>query len=266
MEVNTLRGGWHIGSADRVSGEGVGAPGAMGLFSSFTDKLKKALKKVWRVVKAVVRVVVRVVLTGYGLLVGLPDLLLGFLTWPQKKLRYQIFILSDDKGPLVDPADLGPSIDFFRTTFKKRFNVKIEAYGKPDIQLIKEPAPAAALDVRCGTGAFVDEFGAAGEFFAQHIAGWNAIPISLGFPVTIFIVRSMTDADGCSLGPLTDHVLLTPVAVAELNVLAHEVGHSCNLWHSGSKSNLMWHDPSRGDEANWFQKNLLRSSRHVQYR
>jgi hypothetical protein len=237
----------------------------MGFWSSLKNKIKKALKKVWQVVKAIVRVIVRIVVTVWGWLVGLFDLLFGFLGWPQKKLRYHVFILSDQKGPLINPGDLAASIDFFTKTFKERFNVKVMAYGKPEIEIIKNPAPAAALDVSCGGGAFSNEFGEAGEFFAEHIAGWNAIPISLTFPITIFIVRSMVGADGCSLGPLTDYLVMTPSAVSELNVMAHEVGHSCNLWHSGSKSNLMWKDPSRGNDVKWFQKNLVRSSRHVQY-
>jgi hypothetical protein len=238
----------------------------MGFWSSLKNKIKSALKKVWHFVKAVVRVIVRIVVTLWGLIVGLPDLLLGFLTWPEKKLRYHIFILSDDKGPLIDPAKLAPSIDFFTKTYKDKFNVKVVAYGEPAIETIKEPAPSAALDVSCGLGAISNEFGEAGEFFSQWIAGWNAIPISLTFPVTIFIVRSMAGgADGCSIGPLADYVVMTPSAVDKLNVMAHEVAHSCNLWHSNSHSNLMWHDATRGNDVKWFQKNLLRSSRHVQY-
>jgi hypothetical protein len=223
------------------------------------------LSSVWHAIKGAVRVIGRVIATAWGLLVGIFDLLLGFLTWPQKKLRYQVFILSDDKGPLIDPAALQPSIDFLTRTYKDRFNVKVIPYGRPGVQIIEGTAPPAALDVSCGGGALSNEFGDAGEFFAQHLAGWNAIPISLGFPVTIFIVRSMTDADGCSIGPLSDYVTMTPSAVGELNVMAHETGHSCSLWHSRTHSNLMWHDPSRGNNAKWFQKSLLRSSRHVEY-
>jgi hypothetical protein len=223
------------------------------------------LSSVWGAIKGAVRVIGRVIATVWGLLVGLFDLLFGFLTWPPKKLRYQVFILSDDKGPLIDPAALQPSIDFFTKTYKDRFNVKVIPYGKPGVQIIEGPAPTAALDVSCEGGAFSGEFEEAGDFFAKHLAGWNVIPISLGFPVSIFIVRSMTGADGCSIGPLSDYVTMTPTAVAELNVMAHETGHSCSLWHSGSHSNLMWHDPTRGNEVKWFQQNLLRSSRHVQY-
>src|SRR6478672_8420105 len=127
--------------------------------------------------KAVVRVVVRVVTAVFGLLVGIFDLLLGFLTWPPKKVRLQIFILSNAAGPLIDPADLTPSIDFARKTFKDKFNVKVVSYSENIVQIIKEPAPAAALDVSCDWGAVEDEFGDAGEFFASHLAGWNAIPI-----------------------------------------------------------------------------------------
>jgi hypothetical protein len=82
-------------------------------------------------------------------------------------------------------------------------------YGKPGVQIIEGAAPTAALDVSCAGGAFSGEFEEAGDFFAKHLAGWNVIPISLGFPVSIFIVRSMIGADGCSIGPLTDYVTMT---------------------------------------------------------
>lgn len=217
-------------------------------------------------VKAIVRVVVRIVTTVFGLLVGIFDLLLGFLTWPPKKVRLQIFILSNEAGPLIDPADLTPSIDFARKTFKDRFNVKVISYSKDIVQIIKEPAPTAALDVSCDWGAVEDEFGDAGEFFASHLAGWNAIPISLTFPITVFVVHDFKDTkEGCSLGPFSDYLTLSIDGVKSTNTLAHEMGHACNLWHSGSKSNLMWKDDDRGNSVKWFQKNLLRSSRHVLY-
>ena len=224
------------------------------------------LSSVWHAITGAVRVIGRLIATGWGLFVGIFDLFLGFLTWPPKNLRYQVFVLSDAKGPLIDPAAVQPSIDFLTKTYKDRFNVKVIPCGKPAVQIIDGPAPSAALDVSCGGGALSGEFGEAGDFFAQHLAGWNALPISVGFPVSIFIVRGMTGtSDACSIGPLTDYVTMTPSAVRELNVMAHETGHSCSLWHSGSNSNLMWPDPSRGNDAKWFQKNLLRSSRHVQY-
>jgi hypothetical protein len=237
----------------------------MGFFSSLKNKIKKALKKVVRFVKAVVRAIVRVIVTVVGLVLGIFDLLLGFIAFPPKKMRIHIFILSTEKGPLVNAADLTPAIDFARKTFKDKFNVKLRTFGENMIELIKEPAPSAALTVHCDASAIGEEFGEAGEFFAKHLAGWNAIPISLTFPITVFIVSDVVDKQGCSLGPLTDYITVDPDGVANPTLIAHEIGHACNLWHSGTKSNLMFADFDRGDGVKWFQKNLLRSSRHVTY-
>jgi hypothetical protein len=238
----------------------------MGFFSSLKNKIKKALKKVWRVVKAVVRAIVRVIVTLVGLVLGIFDLLLGFIGWPPKKMRLHIFILSTEKGPLLNAADLTPSVDFARKTFKDKFNVKLRAFGNM-IEVIKEPAPSAALNVHCDASALGEEFGEAGEFFAKHLAGWNAIPISLTFPITVFIVSNVVDKGGCSLGPLTDYIVVdvSTDGVGTPSLMAHEIGHACNLWHSRTQSNLMFADSNRGDGVKWFQKNLFRSSRHVTY-
>jgi len=87
---------------------------------SFWSSITHAIKKVWHAVKAAVRVIVRTVITiVWGLTLGLYDLLLGFLTWPRKRLKYHVFILSDAKGPLIDPGKLAGAIDFLTQTFKQ---------------------------------------------------------------------------------------------------------------------------------------------------
>lgn len=232
----------------------------------FWSGLKKLVKKVVRVVKAIVRVVVRVVITIVNSLTfGLFDLLLGFFTWPRKRLRLHVFILSADGKPVASIADVMPTIERATQIYKNRFNVEIRPYSKSFVEILKEPAPASVLDYTCGGSAFGSEFGEAGEFFAQHLAGWNGIPISLTFPITVFVIRSMPDALGCSLSVVGDYIVMAPPGVAERTALAHEMGHTCSLWHSGTQSNLMFASSPAGDEAKWFQKNLLRSSRHVQY-
>jgi len=35
----------------------------------------------------------------------------------------------------------------------------------------------------------------------NNLAGWNAVPISLTFPITVFIVENIVGKYGCSLGP-----------------------------------------------------------------
>jgi len=239
----------------------------MGFWSRLKNAVKRAVKWVARKVKAAVRVIVRAVVFVWGLAVGLVDLLIGFIGWPPKKLRLQIFILSDGNGPVVNPGELTPSIAYAQRVLKDRFNVKLRSYSKNMVEVITKQAPDYALNVCCNFCAFKEEFDKAGEYFAEHLAGWNAIPISLTFPITVFIVNDISNKLGCSLGPLTDYVTIDIQGIKDKDpsTMMHEMGHACNLWHSGSASNLMWADVPRGDGVKWYQKNLVRSSRHVTY-
>lgn len=64
---------------------------------------------------------------------------------------------------------------------------------------------------------------------------------------------------------LGDYVVIAKEGLMDNVALAHEIGHTCSLWHSGSSDNLMYKSSPAGEKVKWFQKNLLRSSRHVQY-
>ncbi len=123
---------------------------------SLWSKIKNVAKKAWRFVKAVVRVVVRVVITIVNnLTLGLPDLLLGFIAWPPKRLRLHVFILSAEPPP--GGGDVSPStqvvptqlvqdaIDRTKKIYKERFNVNVRPYSKTFIEVITEPATAEAL-------------------------------------------------------------------------------------------------------------------------
>lgn len=240
----------------------------------FWSKIKKAAKKVWRAAKAVVRVVVRVVITIVNSLsLGLFDFLFGFLAWPPKRLRLHVFILStetppgggDDVSPNTQVATtqlVQDAIDRTKRIYKERFNVNVRPYSKTFIEVINEPAPASVLDFKCGAS---QEFGEAGEYFAKHLAGWNAIPISGTFPITVFVVRSLQGPLGCSMSVIGDYVVIAQPGLEDNVALAHEIGHTCSLWHSFSSNNLMYRRSPAGEKVKWFQKNLLRSSRHVQY-
>ena len=239
----------------------------MGLWS----KIKNAVKKVVRVVKAVVRVVVRVVVTIINrLTLGLPDLLLGFLAWPPKNLRLHVIVLWTDPPP--GGGDEMPSITQIteeaiqrtKRIYKDKFNVNVKPYSKSFIEILTDPpAPPTVLDYECGIGS---EFGEAGEYFANHLAGWNAIPISLTFPITVFVVRDMKgDSLGCSMSVIGDYVVIDRAGLLDNVALAHEIGHTCGLWHSKTSTNLMFESSPAGENVKWFQKNILRSSRHVQY-
>jgi hypothetical protein len=239
------------------------------------SKIKKLAKKVWRAAKAVVRVVVRVVITIVNnLTLGLPDLVLGFLSWPRKRLRLHVFILSDNgvdpdggevRVPVVPVEEAQDAVDNAKRIYKKLFNVEVLPYSKTFIEVLSDEAPADLLDYQCSLGP---EFGVAGEYIAKHLAGWNGIPISLTFPVTVFVVRSLNGtAAGCSMAVLGDYVVIDHKGLTQFDEipLPHEIGHTCSLWHSGTATNLMHDGPPAAEHVKWFQKNLLRSSRHVQY-
>lgn len=239
--------------------------------------------KVWQKTKAIARTVIRIIVEVIGRILGVGDLLLGFLNWPRKKLRLHIVVLSrvntgpiitkeDDTTtmdtatvPVININDLNDSIEHVRKVLKKRFNIKLEPYGKSFVEIDPNVAPDYALNVKCDSNAVWEEYDDAGEFFAKRVAGWNAVPVSGKFPITAFVVGNVDGKQGCSLGPLTDYVTIDPDGVASTSTLMHEIGHACGLWHSGSTSNIMYKNSPRGDEVKWFQKNLLRSSRHVLY-
>lgn len=227
----------------------------------------------WSFVKAVARVIVKVVVAVVmNVTFGLFDLFFGFAAWPPKKMRLQVFILSEPdttsefpfSRPVASVADVQLAIDKTIAIYKKRFNIQIVSYSKQMIQHIPEEAPASVLDFQCGLGSEFDDQGA---WFADHTAGWNAVPISMTFPISVFVVRSLTTAGplGCSMATLGDYVVIATPGLLDPTALAHEIGHTCNLWHSRDPKNLMIGRAPGGDEVKWFQKNLVRSSRHATY-
>jgi hypothetical protein len=239
----------------------------MGLWSS----IKKAAKKVWRAVKTVARVVVKAVVGLVMRVLHIAGSVLDLIYMVKKKMRIQVFILRDAKDTgLVPEQALDAAISTAKQIFLDRFKVEIRAYGKPIVQTLPDVAPAAALDVHCDTGGFEDEFGEAGEYFAGHLAGWVAIPVSLKFPVTVFVVRTIKDKIGCSI-PITDYVTLaatpapgsTVTGITSVTTLAHELAHTCLLAHrNDDKSNLLYPDHTRGTSVTKWQRWVARTSRH----
>lgn len=245
---------------------------------SLWSRIKSAVKKVVRAVKAVVRAVIRIAVIVLTAITKVWDLVFGWVGWPPKKLKVHIAVLTGPSGPLIhDLGTLMPAIDVLKQTLKDRCNVNVRPYStgnKNEIenwaQIIPEEAPAAALKVHCDLGALWDEGGEAGEFFASHVAGWvgSFIPISLAFPVTVFIVDDVKDKLGCAVPVLTDYCTVSAKSIGEKgsSVMAHEVAHRCNLWHVSQRENLL--NPDRVGPPfwlQWWQRNLLRASRHVTY-
>ena len=197
----------------------------------------------------------------HRLLIHLFDTVFGFSNWPRKKLRIKIFILHDvETGQTPSPENLADQIDYTLKSFSKNFNVGVMPHKKNNTftEILTTLPPREGLYTKGGNGAFAEEFKTAGSFFAANLAG-------VIYPVTVFIVKDIKGADGCSLGPMSDYVTIDHVGLKNVSVLAHELAHACGLWHIKQKENLLYTNRSRGDEVKWWQKNVFRSSRHITY-
>lgn len=226
---------------------------------SFTNYLFMAI---WNVLKGASRMIIRFIIEGlhrFG--INIFDTLFGFLNWPEKKIRIKIYILKDPAGKTIPSVeDMSASVEFAKRSFKRNFNVKLLPHKKNEsfTELLDTIPPPEALRVKCNAGAYGEEFKTAGSFFSSNLAA----PI---YTITGFVVVDIGGKHGCCIGPVTDYLTLNPDGVKLYTTLAHEIGHSCGLWHVKAKTNFMWLRRDRGDEVTWWQRNLFRASRHITY-
>jgi len=219
------------------------------------------MEKIWNVIKGVTRIITRVAIEAiHRLIINIFDTLLGFLNWPEKKLRIKILILKESPDhPVVSPSELGIAIKYAKASLKKNFNVKLLPIKQVQlVEVLKEIPPNETLYTRGGPGAFAEEFKTTGSFFASNLYGSF-------YPITAFVVVDIVGATGCSLGPLTDYVTLDRNGAKNDSTLVHELAHSCGLWHVNERSNLLYGNKSRSDKVKWWQKNIFRGSRHITY-
>ena len=239
--------------------------------SRFASKLIHQLKtfslpedtsqKIWNVITGISRAIARIMIEiFYRWIINLFDTLFGFLNWPGKKIRIRILILKTSTGqPVVSPTELDAAIAYAKKSLMKNFNVSLLPYKqKQFVEFLDKIAPDETLHTRGGPGALAEEFKTTGSFFAANLSGsfW---------PVTAFVVIDIAGAIGCSLGPLTDYITLDQRGARNDSTLVHEIAHACGLWHVKAGSNLLFRNKSRGDNVNWWQKCIFRSSRHVTY-
>ncbi len=251
----------------------------MGLFS----EIKSGFKKIGSAIRGGLSQIVNVVKEVVNRLFGIVDLLanlVGILL--PKKLRLRLVILRDEGGSFLATAeDVGPAIERAKAIFKAELNTTIVAAGGTLIERVDPIPPTAALDPGCDSDAWTDDFGDAGDFYSLHIAtNLAAAPTGYATPVTAFIVRNVRGKKGCSLGLLTNYVTLDLDGIDTITVgssdddvsatigslwLAHEIAHSCGLWHVKKKANLMHPTAEDGVNLRNWQKAIARNSRHISF-
>lgn len=184
---------------------------------------------------------------------------------PFKQLRLRVVILRDEEGqPLCSVQDVRDSWEEAQRIFSQQAHVRLLA-ATPSTVVVPVPSPVSALNVHCDDGAWQEDLDGAGDYFRKNCAQTTSGRwIGYAAPVTVFIVRDISNKGGCSLGPLADYVTLEAGMLnrARSRLLAHEVAHACGLWHSKEKQNLMF-PRGPGDKLTRWQALLLRNSRHV---
>jgi hypothetical protein len=183
---------------------------------------------------------------------------------PYKRLLLRVIILRDEEGKALASEETAvPSFLEAQRIFLEQARVRVLPAGRL-VQTLDEPAPTAALDVHCDDGAWQEDFARAGNYFRRYSARDRGRFLGYGVPVTVFVVRDISNKGGCSLGPLTDYVTLEAGMLlrARYRLIAHEVAHACGLWHSKDKENLMF-PKGPGDQLAGWQAAILRNSRHA---
>lgn len=190
---------------------------------------------------------------------------------PEKKLRLRVVILRDEAGtPLADSSDVELSIRTAADILLRKARIRLLPASGVFCETAHDAAPAAALDVHCDARAWLEDIGEAGSYFRPRLAT-HAIGTLTGYasPLTAFIVRSVDCKSGCSLGPIADYVTVGLNGLernedGRPRTLAHEIGHACGLWHMKDKENLMC-PRCTGTRMRWWQRAIVRNSRHVTY-
>jgi hypothetical protein len=228
---------------------------------------------------------------------------------PEKILRVCPVILSEKtdkpgekKGePVASMENMVAVLQLACNVYKRDANVRIVpsrpfhyATGfagpetvKPDWVIVApEVRDSEMLDPPCEGAGVLADWGVPGQWFQHAVlqkcwyGAWRRV-LGYGAPVTVFAVRSVPGASGCSL-IITDFVTVevgSAPAPANPRVVGHELGHACYLGHvcvAGDIRNIMATgtecvpdspiEPDLVDPhlAEW-QVHLIRASKHVTY-
>ena len=246
------------------------------------------------------------ILNIFWTIVSIVDMIAGLIgIRPEKKLRLCTIVLRDESGAPVAPTSyvidvLQAAVDIWRREANVRI-IPLRPFkfdsGFADDEAVDESwvhdggnGDSDTLTVPCDADGFGRDLVRTGtklDFLAStncFFGAWRSV-IGYGSPVACFVIQAVpTDTDptcggyGCGLW-LTDYITVRrqPCSTdgnVNRRVVAHELGHACNLWHlnaSSNSDNLMgvpWDSTVpelTQTRMSLWQVLLVRGSKHVTY-
>lgn len=200
-------------------------------------------------------------------LVNLPDFVLtvaGIMV--PKKMFLKLIILNRSGVPITAEASVLPLIQRAQAILLRECNVELIYRGVCVPQL---NSPSEAIVVGCEEDLFFSDFGVGG-------AHYELVSVDCGFEdgirratglgaemIAIVVDDIPGDFVGCSGWVIHNYVVLQDEGLASMDLLAHEIGHACILFHHDNPNNLMFGNGGRTDTLlTSGQRAWLRSSRH----
>lgn len=229
---------------------------------------------VWRTVCEIIGVLDWVINLVAGALEWLGNRIITFPEWllclagvglPGKNFRICPMVIADEKGQPIVPIDV----------IQRQIQAAIEIFKQCSVNVVASRVVVITGKSHLAVGPSCDADGFASEHKLEyeHLSCCNGLLDSvrcLRFPSGLIWPRHILKAiwlddvpgkAGCYLFP-NSYVQIDKTAT--INILAHEMGHACDLTHRDDTNNLM-HSDATHTELTDFQCCTIRTGRFVTY-
>lgn len=178
--------------------------------------------------------VVRLICIIVTVIISLPGLLLCLLGLRlPKRVSLCIKVITDDKGQSqVTPAAIEASIELMRSVYRQ-CNIGVIVTS---IEHVADPQLLTSTD-----DSFWGLFSGWHSWFSSHACG------CCGQVTAFFVDKIQGSSDGYTYWG-DNWCRIDATANTDPTIMAHEVGHLCNLWHVSDNTNLMF--PNTGPPTN----------------
>ena len=187
----------------------------------------------------------------------------------RKHLHICVTVLANSDGvPVVDPKQVAEVLREARRIIGRRMNVSLHVLGEKTVRVSDDVLDVTACNAgQLFSGDAVDLSSESSGSFADLLGcGDSLVDVAEGFVhnvLDVIFIRDIIEGDdvGCHI-PGTDYVIIDQSATGL--VLAHEIGHACDLWHVSGKNNLMNHNTADDQVKKW-QRCIFRRARFVSF-